>query len=118
MDMKIRFCGNKRVDAEYGGITVSTDQPVRAGGDGSAPSPFTLFLASIGTCSAFYVLDFCQHRQISTEGIEISQKMELDPDSRMIKKIVIEIVLPEDFPEQYRRAVRKSKSLWSDFRQP
>lgn len=111
MDMTIRFSGNKRVDAEYGGMTIETDQPVRSGGDGSAPAPFTLFLASIGTCAAYYILDFCQHRQIPTEGIHIVQKMEQDPATRLISGIHIEVTLPETFPQQYKNAVVSAAKL-------
>jgi ribosomal protein S12 methylthiotransferase accessory factor len=111
MDMTIRFSGNKRVDAEYAGMTIQTDQPVRGGGDNSAPAPFTLFLASIGTCAAFYVLDFCQRRQIPTEGIGIVQKMEQDPATHLISSILIEITLPETFPAQYKNAVISSAKL-------
>ena len=46
--MTVSFPGGKRVDAEYGGFTIRTDQPPQGGGEGSAPPPFDLFLASIG----------------------------------------------------------------------
>jgi len=37
MDMIVDFPKNLRVDAHFGGQTISTDQPVRAGGGDSAP---------------------------------------------------------------------------------
>jgi len=49
--MKIYFPHGKKVFADYGGFTIETDQAVKAGGDGSAPAPFNLFLASLGTCA-------------------------------------------------------------------
>ena len=42
MEMTIRFPGGKQVDAAFDGFTVHTDQPVKAGGEGSAPTPFGL----------------------------------------------------------------------------
>jgi putative redox protein len=33
---------------------------------GSAPSPFDLFMLSIGTCAGYYVLTFLQQRGLST----------------------------------------------------
>jgi putative redox protein len=47
--MEISFPGGQKVDAQYSGFTIHTDQPVEDGGDGSAPTPFSLFLASLGT---------------------------------------------------------------------
>ena len=64
MQMDIRFPGGKKVDAVYKGFTVKTDQPRGEGGDGSAPEPFDLFLASIGTCAGIYALSFCQARGV------------------------------------------------------
>jgi ribosomal protein S12 methylthiotransferase accessory factor len=59
MEMTISFPGGKRVDAHLMGRTIQTDQAREAGGDGSAPEPYTLFLSSIGTCAGIYVLGFC-----------------------------------------------------------
>ena len=65
MDMTATFPGNKRVDAQYKGFIIRTDQSAANGGDSSAPAPFDLFLASIATCAGIYVLEFCQHRSIA-----------------------------------------------------
>jgi len=111
MDMKISFSGGKKVDAEYKGFTIKTDQPEREGGDGSAPEPFSLFVASIGTCTGAYVLDFCQRRKIPTENIKLVLKMDKDKETHMINKINIEIQVPEDFPDNYKNAVIKSAEL-------
>ena len=64
-----------------------------AGGDGSAPQPFDLFLASIATCAGIYVLGFCQQRGISAEGIKILQRMHTDPLSGLVARIDLEIQL-------------------------
>lgn len=99
MNLKVKFPGGLRVDAEYGPFTIPTNQ------DGSAPPPFALFLASIGTCAGIYVLSFCLQRGISTEGLEITQDMDINPFTSIIKKVTLDIHLPEDFPEKYKDAV-------------
>ncbi len=111
MDMKITFPGNKKVDAHYKGFTFQTDQPVQGGGDGTAPAPFDLFLASLGTCAGIYVLGFCQQRGIPTDGIELVQRIQYDPVKQMIGKISIDIQVPEEFPEKYHDALVKTASL-------
>ena len=111
MEMKIIFPGNKKVDALYNGFRISTDQPAFGGGDGTAPAPFDLFLASLGTCAGIYVLGFCQQRSLSTEGIELTQSLEFDPVRRMISKVHLEITVPPEFPEKYYDALVKSASL-------
>lgn len=105
MSIKITFPGNKKVDALINGYTIHTDQRISDGGDGTAPAPFELFLASIGTCAGIYVLGFCESRGISTEGIEIEQRPIYDPILRRITKIELEIKVPEGFPERYKDAL-------------
>lgn len=113
MDMEIVFPGGKRVDAIYKGFTIKTDQPRHAGGDGSAPAPFDLFLSSIGTCAGIYILVFCQKRNIPTEKIKLILRTEKNRETGMIDKITIEIQLPPDFPERYKEAVIRSAGLCS-----
>ena len=70
MDMEVYFTGNKKVAADYKGFTVETDQPVAGGGDGTALSPFDLFLVSLGTCAGFFVLQFMQQRDSGPRYID------------------------------------------------
>lgn len=111
MDMTIRFPGGKRVDALWDGFEIKTDQPVSAGGEGSAATPFALFLASLGTCTGYYVLTFCQKRGIPTAGIELTLTTVRDEESRMLSDVRIEISLPDDFPTRYFDACVHAASL-------
>ncbi len=108
MEMKIDFPGGKRVDAHFADFVLKTDQPPQSGGDGSAPTPFQTFLASIGTCAGIYVLGFCQQRGIPTDGIQIIQRMDVDRATGMVNKISLDIQLPANFPEKYKDAVIRS----------
>ncbi len=107
-EMKISFPGGLRVDAEYKEFVIKTDQPVYSGGDGSAPAPFDLFLASIATCAGYYVLAFCNKREIPTEKAAVVMKTKRNPETKRIEKISIEIQLPPEFPEKYKKAVIKA----------
>lgn len=105
MAMEITFPGGVAVNALYKGFTIATDQPEKAGGKNSAPAPFDLFMASIGTCAGFFALRFCQERELPIEGLKVSLDTERDPESHRIAKIRIRIDLPEGFPEKYRKAI-------------
>jgi putative redox protein len=105
MEIMVDFPGDARVDAHLGAFTVSTDQPVTAGGTQSAPSPFEVFLASLATCAGVYVQGFCKMRGIPSEGIRLIQKTERNPDTKMVTKIFQEIQLPDGFPQQYVSAI-------------
>ena len=105
MQIDVMFPGGKRVDAAIGPHLIRTDQPPEAGGEGGAPSPYQLFLASLATCAGIFVLGFCQGRGLSTEGLKLTQSMEWDPVSHRLRRVRMDIHLPAGFPEKYREAV-------------
>jgi putative redox protein len=111
MEMVIDFPGGARVDAHFGPYTVATDQPPSGGGEGSAPAPFAMFLASIGTCAGIYVLGFCKQRNLPTEGLRIVQRDRRNPMTGMVDHVDIEIQTPPDFPEKYLPSLIRSAEL-------
>ncbi len=111
MEMMIDFPGGARVDAHFGPYNVETDQPTAGGGQGLFPTPFAIFLASIGTCAGIYVLGFCRQRGLPTQGIRIIQRMYSNSTSGMIAKIGLEIQVPSSFPEKYLKSLVNSAEL-------
>lgn len=104
-EMIITFPGGKRVDTEVAGQVIRTDQPRENGGEGTAPAPFGLFLASIGTCAGIYVVGFCQKRDLPTDGIRIRQRNHFDTESGVLTRVELDIEVPASFPEKYRDAL-------------
>ena len=98
MELVIDFPGGSRVDAHFGNFTVATDQPPAA----SAPSPFEVFLSSIGTCAGIYVLGFCRQRGLPADDIRIVERVHSNAHNGMVEKIDLEIQVPPSFPEKYR----------------
>jgi putative redox protein len=103
--MEITFDGGKVVTAHSHGHLIKTDQPLDNGGGDTAPAPFELFLASIGTCAGIYVKSFCDNRKIPTDNIKIIQKTEYNKETGLPVNITLDIQLPADFPEKYRASV-------------
>ena len=107
MEMIIDFPGGSRVDAHFSSFSVPTDQPPVA----SAPTPFAVFLSSIGTCAGIYVLGFCRQRGIPTDGIRILQRNHSSPFSGMVEKVDLEIQVPATFPDKYRDSLVRAAEL-------
>jgi len=109
--MEVTFDGGKVITAHLNGHVIRTDQPVRGGGLNSAPAPYDLFLASIGTCAGIYVKSFCDQREIPSENIRIIQTIEFDSQTRLLVTVRLDIQLPPDFPEKYKSAVINAAEL-------
>ncbi len=75
------------------------DQPVRGGGEDAAPMPLELLGASLGTCVALYVQQFCHARNLPHEGMRV----EVDPKRGQsgIDKFEVRVILKEPVPPQY-----------------
>ncbi len=111
MEITVTFPGNKKTSARVGEFDVITDQSVMAGGDGSAPAPFTLFMVSIASCAGIYAVYFCEKRGIPLDDIKVVQRDERDPTTHRVTRITLEIVLPADFPEKYKKALLHTVDL-------
>jgi putative redox protein len=107
-ELIVKFGDGLKIDVEYKGFVVKTDQPAREGGGGTAPSPFDYFLVSLAACAGFYTLAFCRERKISVEGLTVTMTTERGEVSKMIDKVTIAVDLPPDFPEKYKFALVKA----------
>jgi putative redox protein len=107
MELLIDVPGGSRVDAHFGNFDVATDQPPEA----SAPTPFALFLSSIGTCAGIYIVGFCRQRNLPTDDIHIVERVHSNPYNGMVEKIDLEIHVPPSFPEKYRDSLIRSAEL-------
>ncbi len=109
--LQVRFSGGKKVEAQINDTLIKTDQPVNEGGEGSAPQPGQLFLASIATCAGVYAVSFCESRKISTEGLSLSMSGEFESDKKLYTKLALHLTLPEGFPEKYRASILRAMDL-------
>ena len=111
MAMEISFPGGKKVDAAFKGFTIKTDQSKKEGGNGSAPTPSFLFLASLGTCAGLYALNFCEKRKIDTENLKLVLEFKTHKKTHMVENIRIKLTLPPNFPDKYVPAIIKAVDL-------
>ncbi len=103
-EIVVTLPGGRRVDAQLPGHLVRTDQPRDNGGENTAPSPFDLFLAAIGTCAGIFVQGFCAKRELPTQGIRIVERPHYGEDGALAG-VDIDIQVPPSFPEKYRDAL-------------
>ncbi len=106
--VEVSFPKNKQVLANIKGFELLTDQPVSAGGENAAASPFDLFLSSLATCAGFYAVTFCQSRDIKTTGMSIELSREVNKETKLVSDIEIKLNVPEGFPEKYRKSIIRS----------
>ena len=108
MEIRVNFLNNLRLEARFDDFTITTDQPIRYKGDGTAPSPFDYFLASSALCAAYFVRVYCLSRDIPTDDIQVSQNNILDPENRYNQTFQIQVKLPSSISERDRAGILRS----------
>lgn len=109
--LKVSFPGGKKVDVTAGDFHVQTDQCAKAGGEASAPEPFDLFLSSLASCAGIYALNFCQSRNLPTDGLSLDMDWERDDKPPFSARVHYRLTLPKDFPDKYRSSILKAVDL-------
>lgn len=103
--MVITHEGGVKFAAQIRQHRLMVDQPLRGGGDDSAPMPLELLGAALGTCVALYVQQFCHARGLKYEGMRV----EVDPQGAQgrIGRFDVRVVLPEALPPQYEQMLER-----------
>lgn len=105
---KISFPGNKKVDVAFKSFEIKTDQTIKNGGDETAPEPFALFLASLGSCAGIFAKSFFDTRKIKTEGMHLTLEAFFKKGQKHIDQLDITLYVGQDFPEKYIKPVIKA----------
>lgn len=108
MEIKVNFLDNLRLEAKFDDFSVIADQPIRYKGDGSAPSPFDYFLASSALCAAYFIKVYCKSRDVSTDGIKLSQNNIVDPEDRYNQIFQIQVQLPDSISDKDKTGILRS----------
>jgi ribosomal protein S12 methylthiotransferase accessory factor len=109
--VEIKFNEKRKITAVIEGFEVKTDQPVSDGGDGTAPSPFDLFLAALSACSASYASNFFKSRKLSMEGFKMEMNFEWSDEKHRLESVDFILTLPHDFPDKYIEALKNTIEL-------
>jgi putative redox protein len=95
MEIQIKFDDNGRIIPFMHGNEITMNE-----------SPFLIFLATAGMCSAVFVRSFMQQRGLPFQEVGITQKMSYDRTTNMVGDIDMVVDLPPGFPEKYVSAIK------------
>ena len=110
MEVKVSHLGKVRFNIQSRSHSILCDQPVDNGGEDTAMTPPELMLASLGSCAAFYALQYLKARNLAESGVEVSVTAEkLKGPARLGNfKIRVEypVTLDQDHTEGLMRSVK------------
>jgi ribosomal protein S12 methylthiotransferase accessory factor len=95
MKIEVQFDQSANIVASYKGKEI-----------GMSDSPYMIYLASVGMCSAVYVRAFLQQRGMSLEGVTLDELINYNQEENRVEHIDIQVNLPAGFPIKYERAIK------------
>jgi putative redox protein len=95
------------VSASVRDHVVGTDQPVRAGGTDTAPTPLELMTVSLASCVALYVGRYCERESLDRSEVAVEVKPFWREDPGRIGRFDVVVHLPDTIAEQHRDAIEE-----------
>jgi ribosomal protein S12 methylthiotransferase accessory factor len=95
MNINIRFNENGKIIPSFNGKEITMDE-----------SPYMIYLATTGMCSAVYVRAFLNQRGMSLENVSLTQLITYNRTTNMVEKMNVKVDLPDTFPTKYNKAIK------------
>ncbi|TET31656.1 MAG: OsmC family peroxiredoxin [Planctomycetota bacterium] len=98
-------------DVRVRGHRLTCDMSEKDGGRDEGPSPAEMLAGSLGACVAMMVQRYCDNHGYTDGDVCASLTLELADNPKRIGGIVIDLELPNDFPEDRKSAVKRLAEL-------
>ncbi len=104
--MVITHEGGLRFAAQIRDHRIIVDQPAGVGED-AGPMPLELIGASLGTCVALYVQQFCAARGLPYEGMRVELDQVGAQNPGRIARFIVRVLMPAALPPQYAEMLER-----------
>ena len=113
MEVKVQHIGAVQFEITSRNHTIISDQPVDAGGFDEGMTPPEFLLASLGSCAAYYAVDYLKRSNLLVEGTKVVVKAEkikgvtprVPYRGARMDNFTIEVEVPRELTEQQRKGV-------------
>ncbi len=72
MEVKVSHVDGVRFAIQARSHIVTSDQPLENGGEDTGMTPPEFLLASLGSCAAYYAVEYLKTRNLAQTGVEVS----------------------------------------------
>jgi len=86
--------GDMLFETQLGNHRLEIDVPATMGGKDRGPQPPELFVASLGSCVAALVANYCNKAGLSTEGLTVDVMYEKASDPTRLVEVKVNVDLP------------------------
>ena len=88
--------------------TILCDQPAENGGEDSGMTPPELLLASLGSCAAFYAVQYLKSRKLAESGVEVSVTADKLTQPARMGNFRVQVTCPVALSEDHASGLMRS----------
>lgn len=107
MNMQVRYLDGVQFVAETRGHRLVSDQPLENGGKDRGMTPPEFLLASLGTCAAYYALQYLKTRKLPADGLMVNVTAEKAAQPARLGSFRIEVSVA-DLPESHLNGIERA----------
>ena len=100
--LRVEHRGGDRFDITVRDHVIRVDQPIKDGGDDTAPTPTELFIASLASCVAFYARRYLERHNLPTEGLAVEATFDMGARPARVSGIDVRLFIPDGVPTERR----------------
>ncbi len=108
MQVKVEQLKNVQFAIHARHHTVVCDQPADNGGFDLGMTPPELMLASLGSCAAFYAVQYLKARNLASEGVEVTVDAEKLKSPGRLGNFRVEVDCPVSLTEEQQTGMVRS----------
>jgi uncharacterized OsmC-like protein len=108
MEVKITHLDRVKFAIQSRSHTILCDQPLENGGEDSGMTPPELLLASLGSCAAFYAVQYLKTRNLAANGVEVSVTAEKLKSPARLGNFQIHVACPVSLTEEQTEGLMRS----------
>lgn len=108
MEVKITHLDQVRFNVQARSHSITCDQPAENGGEDSGMTPPELMLASLGSCAAFYAVQYLKTRNLALAGVEVTVSAEKLKQPARLGNFRILVVSPVSLSQEQTEGLMRS----------
>ena len=108
MEVTVQQIENVKFSIQTRSHTILCDQPAENAGEDSGMTPPELMLASLGSCAAFYAVQYLKSRKLADNGVEVKITAEKLKQPTRLGNFVIQVNCPVSLTEDQQTGLMRS----------
>lgn len=108
MEVKVTHLDQVKFAVHSRSHTIVCDQPAENGGTDEGMTPPEFLLASLGSCAAFYAVQYLKTRNLEHHGVEVSVTAEKLKQPSRIGDFQIRVTCPYPLTEEQTEGIMRS----------